>query len=39
MVCDESELTDGRGREKLARFTFAQRELALADRGYSNRSG
>ena len=39
MVCDHFEITDGKGGEKLGRFEFTKGELAVADRGYSNRSG
>jgi hypothetical protein len=39
MVCDHFELTDGRGGEKLGRFTFAPGELIIVDRGYCHRAG
>jgi hypothetical protein len=39
LVCDHLELTDEKGGEKLARFSFAPAELAIADRGYSHRAG
>lgn len=39
LVCDHYELTDHRGGEKFARFTFAKGELVIADRGYNHRAG
>ena len=39
MVCDHFELTDAKGGEKLARFPLRKGQLAVADRGYSNRAG
>ncbi|HEX3625436.1 MAG TPA: IS4 family transposase [Verrucomicrobiae bacterium] len=39
LTCDHYELTDGRGGEKLGRFSFESGELILADRGYSHRAG
>ena len=39
MVCDHFEITDDKGGEKLGRFEFHHGELAVADRGYSNRAG
>ena len=39
LVCDHYELTDHKGGEKFARFTFAKGESAIADRGYNHRAG
>ena len=39
LVCDHYELTDNSQGEKLGRFEFCDKELILADRGYSHRAG
>jgi hypothetical protein len=39
LSCEQFELTDQRGGEKLGRFQFQAGEWILADRGYSHRAG